>query len=130
MVMDFGMSRLGQVNYPREPAVGLSGRRARTFPANAATASRRAGRSTRRSPASSSESLEKVRGILQTRRKALVALAERLIEKEVIDTEELKQIIEANSPSAVIVPGTADAAARRVPDEHAAATETKAAGGG
>ena len=39
-----------------------------------------------------------MRGILQTRRKALVALAERLIEKEVIDNDELKQIIEANSP--------------------------------
>ena len=54
-----------------------------------------------------------MRGILQSRRPALVALAERLIEKEVIDTLELKQIIEANSPSAMIVPGTADSAARR-----------------
>jgi hypothetical protein len=29
-----------------------------------------------------------------------------LIEKEVVDSDELKQIIEANSPSPQIVPGT------------------------
>ena len=46
-----------------------------------------------------------------------MALAERLIEKEVIDTEELRQIVEANSPSVAIVPGTADAAVRRAADE-------------
>jgi hypothetical protein len=34
-------------------------------------------------------------------------MAKALIEKEVIDTEELKQIIEANCPNPVIVPGTA-----------------------
>ena len=54
------------------------------------------------------ESLEKVRHILETRRKALEALAERLIEKEVIDTAELKEIIERSSPSPMIVPGTGD----------------------
>ena len=37
-----------------------------------------------------------------------MALAERLIEKEVIDNDELRQIIEANSPSVMIVPGTND----------------------
>ena len=40
------------------------------------------------------------------------AIAKSLIEKEVIDTAELKQIIEANSPNPLIVPGTA-ASARR-----------------
>ena len=59
-----------------------------------------------------------------------MALAERLIEKEVIDTEELRQIIEANSPSAVLVPGTADAAARRTADEEPAIGETKKAESG
>ena len=54
-----------------------------------------------------------------------MALAERLIEKEVIDTEELRQIIEANSPSAMIVPGTADAAARRAGGRSAAAGEAR-----
>ena len=59
-----------------------------------------------------------------------MALAERLIEKEVIDTEELRQIIEANSPSAVIVPGTADAAMRRAAEEPIVASEAKKAEGG
>jgi len=53
------------------------------------------------------DSLEKTRHILETRSKALRALAEALLEKEVIDMDELKRIIEANSPSPVIVPGTA-----------------------
>jgi cell division protease FtsH len=77
-------------------------------------------------------SQEIVRGILQARRPALVALAERLIEKEVIDTEELKQIIEANSPSAMIVPGTAGTAeppARRATDERPAAAAAKTVDG-
>jgi hypothetical protein len=37
---------------------------------------------------------------------SLEALSARLIEKEVVDSDELKQIIEANSPSPQIVPGT------------------------
>ncbi len=37
---------------------------------------------------------------------SLRALSARLIEKEVIDSDELKQIIEENSPSPLIVPGT------------------------
>ena len=58
-----------------------------------------------------------------------MALAERLIEKEVIDTEELRQIIEANSPSATIVPGTADAV-RRAAEEPIATVGAKKAEGG
>ncbi len=52
------------------------------------------------------ESMEKVRHILETRIASLEALSARLIEKEVIDSDELKSIIEANSPSPLIVPGT------------------------
>ena len=59
-----------------------------------------------------------------------MALAERLIEKEVIDTEELRQIVEANAPSVAIVPGTAGIAVRRVAEEPSAAAEAKTAEGG
>lgn len=52
------------------------------------------------------ESLEKVRHILEVRMASLRALSARLIEKEVIDSDELKAIIEENSPSPLIVPGT------------------------
>ena len=60
------------------------------------------------------EGLEKARRILESRRDALVALSERLIEKEVIDSEELKEVIEASSPAPVIVPGTSSAAKRQI----------------
>ena len=46
-------------------------------------------------------------------RASLEALAKRLIEKEVIDADELKEIIDANSPSPLIVPGT-DAERKRL----------------
>ena len=50
--------------------------------------------------------MAKVREILASRRPALEGLAARLIEREVIDADELRQIIEENSPSPQIVPGT------------------------
>ena len=56
-----------------------------------------------------------MRAILAARRPALEALAARLIEKEVIDSDELKQIIEENSPSPMLVPGTGIARKRPLP---------------
>ncbi|MGD9646918.1 MAG: ATP-binding protein, partial [Pirellulales bacterium] len=61
------------------------------------------------------EAIEKVRHILELRRKSLEALAKRLIEAEVIDAVELKQIIDANSSSPLIVPGTVTAPRRLAP---------------
>ena len=67
------------------------------------------------------ESLDKVRHILETRMESLQALSARLFEKEVIDSGELKSIIEENSPSPQIVPGTATERKRHAaePAEHA-----------
>jgi cell division protease FtsH len=127
MVMEFGMSRLGRVSFrERGRSMYLAGAddvRDRTHSEQTA---REIDQEIKRIV---EESLEKVRTILQARRKALVALAERLIEKEVIDNEELRQIIDANSPSAAIAPGTADAAVRRAAAESAAAGEAKKAEG-
>jgi cell division protease FtsH len=127
MVMEFGMSRLGRVSFrERGRSMYLAGAddvRDRTHSEQTA---REIDQEIKRIV---EESLEKVRTILQARRKALVALAERLIEKEVIDNEELRQIIDANSPSAAIAPGTADAAVRRAAEESAAAGEAKKAEG-
>jgi cell division protease FtsH len=106
MVMDFGMSRLGRVNYReggRSVFLGLH----EELPRERTHSEQTAREIDQEIQYIIEQSQEKVRHILQTRRKALVALAERLIEKEVIDTEELKQIIEDNSPSPMIVPGTA-----------------------
>ena len=129
MVMDYGMSRLGRVNFrDSRRAAFLNG--ADDFPRERAHSEQTSREIDQELARIINESLEKVRGILQNRRQALVALAERLIEKEVIDNEELRQIIEANSPSAMIVPGTTDAGPRRAADEKDASSEAKRAEGG
>jgi cell division protease FtsH len=129
MVMDYGMSRLGKVNFResrRSPF--LTG--GDEFPRERAHSERTSREIDEEIARIVDESLQGVHGILQTRRQALVALADRLIEKEVIDNDELREIIEANSPSAVLVPGTTDAAPRRVTEgEKAAAPEVKTAEG-
>jgi cell division protease FtsH len=47
-----------------------------------------------------------VRDILHTRRKALEAVAARLVEKEVIDGDELRQLVELSCPGPKLVPGS------------------------
>jgi cell division protease FtsH len=124
MVMDFGMSRLGKVNYReshRSPFLAGGDDLSRERSHSEQTSCEIDGEISR----IFNESLEKVRNILQTRRKTLVALAERLIEKEVIDNLELQQIIEANSPNAAIVPGTADAGRRPAEEPPEQAAEAK-----
>ncbi len=129
MVMDYGMSRLGKVNFreSRRSAFLAGGE---DFPRERAHSEQTSREIDEEIARIVDESLRRVRGILQTRRKALVALAERLIEKEVIDTEELREIIEANSPSAILVPGTADAAVRRTVEGKNDAVEPKKAESG
>jgi cell division protease FtsH len=129
MVMDCGMSRLGKVNFreSRRSAFLAGGE---DFPRERAHSEQTCREIDEEIARIVDESLCRVRSILETRRKALVALAERLIEKEVIDNEELRQIIEANAPSVAIVPGTADAAMRRVVEEPMAGAEVKKAEGG
>jgi cell division protease FtsH len=127
MVMEFGMSRLGRVNYRERPrSVYLLGGDDVHDRNHSEQTAREIDQEIKRII---EESLEKTRQILNTRRKALVAIAERLMEKEVIDTAELRELIEANSPSAMIVPGTAGPAVRRAPDEPSAATAVKKAEG-
>jgi len=129
MVMDFGMSRLGKVNFreSRRSAFLAGGEDFPRERSHSEQTTREIGEEISRIVA---DSLAKVRGILQDRRKTLVAMAERLIEKEVIDNDELRQIIEANSPSVMIVPGTTDAASRRAADESPAGSEARKAEGG
>jgi len=105
MVMDFGMSRMGRVNYResnRSPFLANSGESARHHSHSEQTA-REIDEEVKRII---DEGIERVRHILETRLASLRALSNKLIEKEVIDSEELKRIIEENSPSALIVPGT------------------------
>ena len=59
------------------------------------------------------EALGKAGNVSKRRRPALEALAERLMVLERIDNSELKAILEKNSPSPMIVPGTSDTAKSR-----------------
>ena len=52
------------------------------------------------------DATDEVRGILQGRRAALEAVALRLIDKEVIDGAELRQLLELHDPGPKLVPGT------------------------
>ena len=108
MVMDFGMSRLGRVNYRESnPSAFLAAaggdERLRTHSEKTA---REIDEEVRRII---DEAIERVRRILETRRAALDAMTRRLIEVESIDATELKRLIEASSPGPLIVPGTSDA---------------------
>ena len=117
MVMDFGMSRLGRVNYRESGrSAFLSGSDGPRERSHSERTAREIDEEVKRII---DEAIERVRNILEVRRPALDGLAARLIEKEVIDATELREIIEQNSPSPMLVPGTGG---RRFP----AATERKA----
>jgi cell division protease FtsH len=78
------------------------------------------------------EATTEVTAILQARRAGLEAVAQRLVEKEVIDGSELKQILEQHYPGPKLVPGTLVRDDRPRPgsivDVHGA--DSGAAGGG
>ena len=105
MVMDYGMSRLGRVTYResnRSPFL-VGGGEALSPQTHSEETSREIDQEVRRIV---DQAIEKVRHILQSRKAALVAISERLLDRELIDADELCQIIEENSPSPMIVPGT------------------------
>ncbi|MGE0534689.1 MAG: ATP-dependent zinc metalloprotease FtsH [Pirellulales bacterium] len=114
MVMEYGMSRLGRVNYREN---GRSPFLAGTMemPRERSHSEQTAREIDEEVKHIVDEAIEKVRHILELRRKSLEALAKRLIEAEVIDAVELKQIIDANSSSPLIVPGTVTAPRRLAP---------------
>ena len=115
MVMDFGMSRLGRVNYresSRSPFLATGGDFQREHSHSEQTA-REIDQEVKRII---DESMEKVRHILEVRLASLNAISARLIEKEVVDSDELKELIEASSPSPLIVPGTTNGRRRAATD--------------
>ena len=106
MVMDYGMSRLGRVNF-REGGrnVFLGGDQSQSMRYYSEQTAREIDQEVKRII---DEQLDRTRSILEQRRAALDAIAQTLLEKEVIDGEELAEIIEQSSPSPQIVPGTDD----------------------
>jgi len=111
MVTEFGMSRLGRLSLRDDTPshLGMYNDFMRPRWYSEATAEE-IDREIRRIL---DEALQRTRRILETRRQALEALAQRLMEKEVIDQEELREIVEANSPGPVVVPGTEEVKTRR-----------------
>ncbi len=104
MVMEYGMSRLGRVNYrdSNRAAFLATG----DVPAGSMHSEQTAHEIDREVKRIVDEGLHKARQILSARRETLIALSERLLEKEVMDADELREIVEATSPQPKIVPGT------------------------
>jgi cell division protease FtsH len=133
MVMDYGMSKLGRINFResnRSPFI-YSGMDMPRVQHHSEQTAREIDQEVKRIL---DEGLHRTRHILETRRAALVAISELLIKQEVINATELKQLIEANSTSPMIVPGTdADGKKRGSPVPKQArdidASELEAGGG-
>jgi cell division protease FtsH len=106
MVMDYGMSRLGRVNYresSRSPFLAGSGADLPAARSHSEQTAREIDEEVRRIV---DAAMAKVRRILETRRGALEAVTGRLIECEVMDGDELRAIVEASTATPQLVPGT------------------------
>jgi cell division protease FtsH len=106
MVMEYGMSRMGKINYRegnRSPflATGASDAFGREYSEQTA---REIDQEVKRLI---DEAMQRARTILTERRSALEALTVRLIEVEVIESIELKRIIDSTLGGPRVVPGTA-----------------------
>lgn len=121
MVMQYGMSRLGRVNFKQD----------RSSPFLAGAASEISGRQYSEKTAREideevkriiDDAIQRTRHILEVRYDALVALTNRLIEVESVDADELQRIVEENLPGPIVVPGTVG-----VRTEAAAPVEQEAA---
>jgi cell division protease FtsH len=104
MVTEFGMSRLGRVSFRDKAGPGF-------LPGVGGDGSAKFSEHTAREIDVEvrqiiEDAVEEVRSILVARAAALEAVAQRLIEKEVIDGTELRALIEANDPGPKLVPGT------------------------
>jgi cell division protease FtsH len=105
MVKEFGMSRLGRVSFPEQSGpVFLPGAPGGIGePHYSEETAREIDLEVRRIL---EEAIAQVRTILESRRAALEALAQRLIENEVIDAPELRGILEQHDPGPKLVPGS------------------------
>jgi cell division protease FtsH len=105
MVMEYGMSRMGRVNYResnRSPFLMSVGGDASGREYSEQTA-REIDQEVKRLI---DESVVRTRAILSERRAALEAIATRLIEVEVVDAIDLKRIVDATLEGPRVVPGT------------------------
>jgi cell division protease FtsH len=104
MVMEFGMSNLGRINYrERNQSLFLAGSGDETPRSHSETTAREIDMEVRRII---TDAFMKTREILETRRHAVEALSRKLMEVESVDADELKRIIDENTHGPIVVPGT------------------------
>ncbi len=121
MVMQYGMSSLGRINFKEERGSAFlagtrSGSGLRQYSEDTA---QKIDKEVKRII---DNALEAVREMLLARKQALVALTERLIEVESVDSAELKLLIDENSPGPLLVPGT-DVARKSAPETNSSTDE-------
>ena len=107
MVMDYGMSRLGRVNYResnRSPFLAAGG--GADLPAARSHSEETAREIDQEVRRIIDQASERVRRILESRRAALESITKRLIVAEVIDGIELRDLVEASTGTPQLVPGT------------------------
>jgi cell division protease FtsH len=125
MVMDYGMSRLGRINFresARNPFL-YSGMDSPRMQHHSEQTAREIDQEVKRIL---DEGLQRTRHILESRRAALEAISNLLLKQEVIDSVELKQVIEEHSPSPMIVPGTDADGKKRLPTQSKPARDIDA----
>jgi len=106
MVMEYGMSRLGRVNFResnRSPFLAGGGADLPAARSHSEETAREIDQEVKRII---DQSIEKVRRILESRRGALEAITRRLIETEVIDGSVLSDLVEASVDAPQLAPGT------------------------
>jgi cell division protease FtsH len=125
MVMDYGMSRLGRINFresARNPFL-YSGMDSPRMQHHSEQTAREIDQEVKRIL---DEGLQRTRHILESRRAALEAISNELLIQEVIDSAALKRIIEAHSSSPMIVPGTDADGKKRSPAQSKPARDIDA----
>ena len=106
MVMEYGMSRMGRVNFResnRSPFLAGGGGDLPAARSHSEETAREIDQEVRRII---DQSIEKVRRVLESRRVALEAITRQLIETEVIDGNQLRALVEASVDTPLLVPGT------------------------
>ncbi|MFM7250782.1 MAG: ATP-dependent zinc metalloprotease FtsH [Planctomycetaceae bacterium] len=106
MVMEYGMSRLGRVNFResnRSPFLAGAGGEMASARSHSEATAREIDQEVKRII---DQAIERVRRILESRRGALEAIARKLMETEVIDGAELRGLVEASVEAPQLAPGT------------------------
>jgi cell division protease FtsH len=103
MVKEFGMSKLGRIFFRESEGPRFLNIKREADREYSEQTAREIDMEVRRII---DQATAEVRSILQARRASLEAVAQRLIEKEVIDGAELRELLERHNPGPKLVPGT------------------------